>query len=160
MTATLPPLPDLVLALRAIAEYPVPELDNMAASNMRAIAVEALAAVPAPIVVQPGKQEALELVSRHQKACIELGGAPNFALRYECHAEMIAARKVLVAALTAPTVQPVQPTPLTDSQIDEVPYIGNLRSAGLRRFARAIEILHGISAPVVPTPTQTPKDQA
>lgn len=40
-------------ALRTIAEYPVPEQDNMPARNMRAVAVAALASAPVAGEAQP-----------------------------------------------------------------------------------------------------------
>ena len=64
---------------------------------------------PAPTVIRSlNSDDARDMVARHQKACIEFASAPNIADRDECHAEMIAARTALVAALV---VQPVQPTP-------------------------------------------------
>ena len=70
------PMPEglAATALRTIAEYPVPEQDNMPAHNMRAVAVNALASAPVAGEAQPsdadisGTIRALESESRKARA--------------------------------------------------------------------------------------------
>ena len=104
-------------------------------------------------------QNAHDMVSRHQDACVEFVNTQNTVELHECRKEMIAAAAVLVRTLTAVAVQT---TPLTTPRIDAAFWshdadgknmVGGCSLEGWRRCVQWVELQHGIGSPGAPSST-------
>ena len=147
MTATLPPLPDLVVALRYPHTSRAAMLYTDSQMEVYSLAAIAAQAQPAPIVVQPDFYvRSVDTVWINK---------PNFNSVNAMLWSKPAAGRVPCYLATPPVVLVVQPTPLTKAQLWKILESVDTTTArlplGFELFARAIELAHGISAPVVPT---------
>ena len=168
MTATLPPLPapgkpynpwresieNVITGGNYLCSGEFREL--LSALDEGYAAIDALAAIAAQ--AQPASQVPMQSFADRVKNGIADYISDNMPMRRYDLAEIDALiRSVEIradrVAATPPAVQPVQPTPLTDDQIAAINIAVGFTGFNHRfsQFVRAIELAHGISAPVVPT---------